>query len=81
MEATELYAPNYHRKQLKVHDNSSVGAACPDQTTTTTEEEDELLLLQQQQQDDRTHISRLYPEILAIIFGMLEVRDRGRAAQ
>jgi F-box/leucine-rich repeat protein 14 len=38
-------------------------------------------LLLQQQQDDRTHISRLYPEILAIIFGMLEVRDRGRAAQ
>ena len=31
--------------------------------------------------DVGTHISCLYPEILAIIFGMLEVRDRGRAAQ
>nr|SVE74716.1 EOG090X05GA [Daphnia carinata] len=67
MEATEFYA-NYHRKQLKVHDNNS--GACSE-TTTTTDDED----------DRRTHISRLYPEILAIIFGMLEVRDRGRAAQ
>lgn len=29
----------------------------------------------------QTHISSLYPEILAIIFGNLEVRDKGRAAQ
>ncbi|XP_071054259.1 F-box/LRR-repeat protein 14 [Onthophagus taurus] len=28
-----------------------------------------------------THISRLYPEILAIIFGYLDVRDKGRVAQ
>lgn len=32
-------------------------------------------------QGGTTHISCLYPEILAIIFSMLEVRDRGRAAQ
>lgn len=30
---------------------------------------------------DQTHISSLYPEILAIIFGFLEVRDKGRVAQ
>lgn len=30
---------------------------------------------------DKTHISCLYPEILAIIFGYLEVRDKGRVAQ
>lgn len=53
------------RKQLKVHDDS--GAALNE----TTDEDDE----------GGTHISCLYPEILAIIFGMLEVRDRGRAAQ
>ncbi|KAI4468568.1 hypothetical protein MML48_2g00001816 [Holotrichia oblita] len=29
----------------------------------------------------QTHISRLYPEILAIIFGYLDVRDKGRVAQ
>ncbi|XP_060536381.1 F-box/LRR-repeat protein 14 [Cylas formicarius] len=29
----------------------------------------------------KTHISCLYPEILAIIFGHLDVRDKGRAAQ
>lgn len=29
----------------------------------------------------KTHISCLYPEILAIIFSYLEVRDKGRAAQ
>ena len=28
-----------------------------------------------------THISCLFPEILTIIFGYLEVRDKGRAAQ
>lgn len=28
-----------------------------------------------------THVSYLYPEILALIFGYLEVRDKGRAAQ
>lgn len=30
---------------------------------------------------DQTHITCLYPEILAIIFGFLEVRDKGRVAQ
>lgn len=30
---------------------------------------------------EQTHISCLYPEILAIIFGFLEVRDKGRVAQ
>nr|SVE92987.1 EOG090X05GA [Moina brachiata] len=30
---------------------------------------------------DTGHINCLHPEILTIIFGMLEVRDRGRAAQ
>lgn len=28
-----------------------------------------------------THVSRLYPEILALIFSRLPIRDRGRAAQ
>ena len=32
-------------------------------------------------QVNTTHISCLYPEILAIIFRLLEVRDKGRAAQ
>lgn len=31
--------------------------------------------------DGKTHISRLYPEILSMIFGYLDVRDKGRAAQ
>jgi len=30
---------------------------------------------------NQTHVSCLYPEILALIFGYLEVRDKGRAAQ
>lgn len=30
---------------------------------------------------DKTHISCLYPEILAIIFSYLDVRDKGRVAQ
>lgn len=30
---------------------------------------------------NQTHISSLYPEILAIIFSYLDVRDKGRAAQ
>lgn len=30
---------------------------------------------------NQTHVSSLYPEILALIFGHLEVRDKGRAAQ
>ncbi|XP_049814989.1 F-box/LRR-repeat protein 14 [Schistocerca nitens] len=29
----------------------------------------------------QTHVSCLYPEILALIFGYLDVRDKGRAAQ
>nr|SVE94211.1 EOG090X05GA [Simocephalus serrulatus] len=68
MESTELYYQQHGRKQLKVHDDS--GAATCQETT-------------DQDQDDEggTHISCLYPEILAIIFSMLEVRDRGRAAQ
>ena len=32
-------------------------------------------------QSNTTHISCLYPELLAIIFRFLDVRDRGRAAQ
>ncbi|XP_014257263.1 F-box/LRR-repeat protein 14 [Cimex lectularius] len=31
--------------------------------------------------DSKTHVSYLYPEILALIFSYLEVRDKGRAAQ
>ncbi|GBP94593.1 hypothetical protein EVAR_9478_1 [Eumeta japonica] len=31
--------------------------------------------------DSGTHVSRLYPELLALIFERLPVRDRGRAAQ
>lgn len=31
--------------------------------------------------DNRTHVSYLYPEILALIFSYLEVKDKGRAAQ
>lgn len=30
---------------------------------------------------NQTHVSSLYPEILALIFSYLEVRDKGRAAQ
>ncbi|XP_014214322.1 F-box/LRR-repeat protein 14-like [Copidosoma floridanum] len=36
---------------------------------------------QQQVINASTHVSCLYPEILALIFSKLEVRDRGRAAQ
>lgn len=36
---------------------------------------------QQQQANASTHVSCLYPEILALIFSKLDVRDRGRAAQ
>lgn len=36
---------------------------------------------QAQAQARGTHVSRLYPEILALIFSRLPVRDRGRAAQ
>ena len=72
MEATEFYYNNYqpNRKQLKVYDDDNNLAA---ETSTTADDDD----------DDcgSTHISCLYPEILAIIFGMLEVKDRGRAAQ
>lgn len=35
----------------------------------------------QHYQDTQTHISCLYPEILALIFSYLDVRDKGRAAQ
>lgn len=34
-----------------------------------------------EQRNGKTHISCLYPEILAIIFSYLEVRDKGRVAQ
>lgn len=34
-----------------------------------------------QQATTSTHVSSLYPEILALIFSKLDVRDRGRAAQ
>lgn len=36
---------------------------------------------ERKEDEGRTHISRLYPEILAIIFSYLEVRDKGRVAQ
>ncbi|EEB10384.1 fbxl14, putative [Pediculus humanus corporis] len=32
-------------------------------------------------QESQTHVSCLYPEILALIFSYLDVRDKGRAAQ
>ena len=36
---------------------------------------------EQQEQRQRTHVSCLYPELLALIFSHLSVQDRGRAAQ
>ncbi|KAJ9582696.1 hypothetical protein L9F63_022963, partial [Diploptera punctata] len=37
--------------------------------------------LQLPEPSNQTHVSCLYPEILALIFGYLDVRDKGRAAQ
>ncbi|XP_071454401.1 F-box/LRR-repeat protein 14-like [Hetaerina americana] len=61
-----------------LHQHSAQHPGMPRQTTSTPPD----TLLEQHQNEPRgTHISSLYPEILALIFSYLDVRGKGRAAQ
>lgn len=73
---TELHQHHRHSKVLKVSD--LIGSITSQDEANNHQDE---LDGDQLEGTSSTHISCLYPEILAIIFGMLEVRDRGRAAQ
>lgn len=66
---TELPAPSSNRRKLR---SAPYTLHRPHLPPTQTEQPTEV---------SGTHISRLYPEILALIFERLPIRDRGRAAQ
>ncbi|KAJ8983232.1 hypothetical protein NQ317_005321 [Molorchus minor] len=68
------YQP-YHRLHQPQHFHTAIHELHSLQRTYQEEEQVNELDL------GKTHISCLYPEILAIIFGYLDVRDKGRVAQ
>lgn len=80
-ECTELQQQHRHSKMLKVMDLIGNNGREADVDSSGTVNQDQTFGDEASTTTTTTHISCLYPEILAIIFSMLEVRDRGRAAQ